>query len=404
MGIALKQARIQGHTSLIPDKIAQLAISLPNANVRKEQKKKITEPEEKDDTKSTPGAEEKTTPKTLPHEFYDTTVLPFPPHNEKAAADEQYSKFVEVIKKLYVNIPLLDSMQVPTYAKYMKDILNNKKPLPSTEIVHMTEECSVAILNQPPQKKKDPESPTIPCSIGNQVFNQTLCDLGASVSVMPKVVFDKLNHIALAPTTMCLQLADQSIRHPAGIAEDVPVKIRNFLIPVDFVVLDMEIDEKTSLIFGQPFLCIVDASIDVRAGEVHLNINGMRETFIFKPKVEKCNHVKTFRCQPQRYMPKTYTHEDVSEKKMDSLITHLKSDQEAAIQQKEESERREAKLKKASSKAQETGGKAPGKMVDAGMQVLTTKERRTKYYKRNPAYLHPLDILKGRVWKILANR
>ena len=77
-------------------------------------------------------------------------MLPFPQRNKKAAADEQYSKFFEVIKKLYVNIPLLDAMQVPTYAKYLKDILNNKKALPSAEIVHMTEECSAAILNQPP--------------------------------------------------------------------------------------------------------------------------------------------------------------------------------------------------------------------------------------------------------------
>ena len=41
-------------------------------------------------------------------------------------ADEQFGKFIEVIKKLYVNIPLLDAMQVPTYAKYIKDILGNK--------------------------------------------------------------------------------------------------------------------------------------------------------------------------------------------------------------------------------------------------------------------------------------
>ncbi|KAJ1268578.1 hypothetical protein BS78_07G146000 [Paspalum vaginatum] len=176
---------------------------------------------------------------------------------------------------------------VPTYAKYLKDILNNKKPLPSAKIVHMTEECSAAILNQPPQKKKDPRSPTIPCSIGNQVFNQALCDLGASVSVMPKVVFDKPNHTALVPTAMCLQLADQSIRHPEGIAEDIPVKIRNFLIPVEFVVLDMEIDAKTPLILGRPFLSTAEASIDVGAREVHLNINGMRETFSFKPNAAK---------------------------------------------------------------------------------------------------------------------
>ena len=45
----------------------------------------------------------------------------------KPVADEQFGKFVEVIEKLYVNIPLLDAMQVPTYAKYIKDILGNKR-------------------------------------------------------------------------------------------------------------------------------------------------------------------------------------------------------------------------------------------------------------------------------------
>ena len=61
--------------------------------------------------------------------------------------DEQFGKFVEVIKKLYVNIPLLDAMQVPTYAKYIKDILGNKRELPTTEVVQLTEECSATILN-----------------------------------------------------------------------------------------------------------------------------------------------------------------------------------------------------------------------------------------------------------------
>ncbi|WVZ80532.1 hypothetical protein U9M48_028001 [Paspalum notatum var. saurae] len=71
--------------------------------------------EENNDPKpSTSAAKEKAPPKTLPHEFYDSTVLLFPQRNKKAAADEQYN-----------------AMQVPTYAKYLKDILNNKKPLPS---------------------------------------------------------------------------------------------------------------------------------------------------------------------------------------------------------------------------------------------------------------------------------
>jgi hypothetical protein len=122
-------------------------------------------------------------------------------------------------------------MQVPIYSKYLKDILNKKKPLPSVEVMRLTEECSAAILNQLPEKKKDPWNPTISCSIGTQQFDQALCDLGASVNVMPKVVYDKLNHNSLSPTTMCLQLADQSVQYPAGIAEDIHVKIRSCFVP-----------------------------------------------------------------------------------------------------------------------------------------------------------------------------
>jgi hypothetical protein len=78
-------------------------------------------------------------------------------------ADKQFGKFVEVIKKLYVNIPLLNAMQVPTYAKYLKDILGNKRCLPTIEVVQLTEEGSAAILDSLPEKKKDPRCPTITC-------------------------------------------------------------------------------------------------------------------------------------------------------------------------------------------------------------------------------------------------
>ena len=171
-------------------------------------------------------------------------------------------------------------MQVPTYAKYIKDILGNKRTQPTTEVVQLTEECSAAILD-PLLVKKDPGCPTITCSFGAQHFSNALCDLGASVSGMPKVVYDKLNHHALAPTAMCLQLA-----------ENIPVKIWNFFIPVDFVVLDMEVDTKTPLILGRPFLSTANAHIDVGVGEIQLNINGQKEKFAFKPKVEQCSLVK----------------------------------------------------------------------------------------------------------------
>jgi hypothetical protein len=119
---------------------------------------------------------------------------------------------------------LLDDIQVPTYAKYLRDILNNKRPLPSTEVIELTDEYSEAILNTSPIKK-DPGCPTIDYSIESHNFENALCDLGASISVMPKKVFDKLNYSMLTPTLMCLQLADQSVRYPAGIAENITVKI-----------------------------------------------------------------------------------------------------------------------------------------------------------------------------------
>jgi hypothetical protein len=79
--------------------------------------------------------------------------------------DEQFGKFVEIIQKLYINILLIDAIQVPTYAKYLRDILNNKRLLPSTEVIKLTEECSAVILNTSPVKKKGTGCPTIDCSI-----------------------------------------------------------------------------------------------------------------------------------------------------------------------------------------------------------------------------------------------
>ena len=209
----------------------------------------------------------------------ETNYLPFPHRNRRPQeVDEQFGKFMEVLQKLYINIPLLDGIKVPTYTKYIRDILNKKRPLPSTEVIKLTEECSAAILNKLPQKKRDLGCPTIKCTIGNQHFNHALCDLRASVSVMPASVYYKLNHTTLEPTSMCLQLVNISARYPLGIAENIPVKIRDFVfVPVDFVVLNMHLDSRMSLILGRPFLSTANAHIDVRKGSIKFTINGQEE-------------------------------------------------------------------------------------------------------------------------------
>ena len=127
---------------------------------------------------------------------------------KKPAVDGQFNRFVVVIQQVNINVSLMDAMQVPTYARNLKDIINYKRSLPTTEVVKLTEACIAAIMHQLPEKKKDPGCTTIKCSFGTQIFNKALCDLGSSVSVMPKVVFDWLNYSVLAQTPMQLQLAD----------------------------------------------------------------------------------------------------------------------------------------------------------------------------------------------------
>jgi hypothetical protein len=101
-----------------------------------------------------------------------------------------------------------------------------------------------------------------------------------------QAVYHKLNYPALEPTPMCLQLADQSVRYSLEIAKNIPVKISEFFVPVDFVVLDMHPDSKVSLILGRPFLSTANAHIDVEKGEIKFTINGQNERFAFKPRLE----------------------------------------------------------------------------------------------------------------------
>jgi hypothetical protein len=94
---------------------------------------------------------------------------------------------------------------------------------------------------------------------------------------------------------------------PRGNAENIPVKILYFFVPVDFVVLNMEVATKTPLILGRPFLSTANAHIDVGAGEIQLNINWQKERFAFRPKVEQCSQVKTFNQKSKKELEKPPT-------------------------------------------------------------------------------------------------
>jgi hypothetical protein len=196
----------------------------------------------------------------------DTKIPQLKPRYFRGKFDNHFEKFVEVVRRLSINMPLLDALQVPTYSRYFKDILANKYGIATLGVDHvkMSEQCSAAIANGL-EKQKDLGCPTIPCSVGSFKLEKALCDLGTSMSVMPRDVFEKLR-LPLEPTSMCLELGDNSIRYPLGITEDVPVKVGHHFIPVDFVVLKMGEREKQSFILGRPFFKTVGATIDVGKG------------------------------------------------------------------------------------------------------------------------------------------
>ena len=124
---------------------------------------------------------------------------------------------MEVFKKLHINIPFADALeQMPIYVKFMKDILSRKIRLSEFETVNLTEECSAILRRKLPHKLKDPCNFTIPCKIGNSIFERALCDLGANINLMPLSIFRRLGLGEARPTMVTLQLANRSLKHPWG--------------------------------------------------------------------------------------------------------------------------------------------------------------------------------------------
>lgn len=158
-----------------------------------------------------------------------------------------------MLKQLEINLPLIDILQgIPKCAKYVKDIVANKSKLAEFETLALTEECSSRILNK--VKLKDPGSFTTHVTIGKCIIPRGLCDLSASINLMPRSIFKKLDLGHPKPTTILLQLVDRSVARPDSIIEDVLVQVGSLIFLVDFIILDFEPDLEAPFILRRPFL------------------------------------------------------------------------------------------------------------------------------------------------------
>ncbi|XP_075515417.1 uncharacterized protein LOC142550062 [Primulina tabacum] len=139
-------------------------------------------------------------------------TLLYPQRFKKKNLDGQFAKFLEIFKKIHIDIPFADALeQMQNYSKFIKDVMSMKRKLQEFETVKLTEECSAILQNKLLQKE---------------------LELGE-----------------VKPTTITLQLADRSLTYPRGIVDGY-----------------MEEDHDAPLIFGRPFLATGRALIDVHKG------------------------------------------------------------------------------------------------------------------------------------------
>ena len=205
---------------------------------------------------------------------------PFPQVLRKKKNHVNQTEILEVLRQVKVNIPLLDMIkQVPTYAKFLKDLCKVKKGLNVNKKAFLTEQVSAIIGNKAPVKYKDPGCPTILVNIGGISLEKALLDLGASVNLLPYSMYKQLGLGELKPTSITLSLADRSIKIPKGTIEDVLIQVDKFYYPVDFVVLDTEPvalgPNHMPIILGRPFLATSNAIINCRNGVMQLTFGNM---------------------------------------------------------------------------------------------------------------------------------
>ncbi|GKB47441.1 reverse transcriptase domain-containing protein [Tanacetum coccineum] len=183
--------------------------------------------------------------------------LPYPERmkvreNDKPSA--QHSRFLKMFKQLRLEIGLKDALvEMPKFNKWLSSLLRNKEKLEEIAITTVNAECSAIIMNKVPEKLEDPGKFLIP---------------------------------ALTPTRMTLELANRSITHPMGIAEDVVVRVDGFTFLADFVVVNFEPDLRVPIILGRPFLRTAKALIDLYEETLTLRV-GKEELVYYADKSEK---------------------------------------------------------------------------------------------------------------------
>ncbi|KAL4306620.1 hypothetical protein AHAS_Ahas16G0196500 [Arachis hypogaea] len=241
------------------------------------EKEAVKEPENKKEQTHVPSSSKPVQKPYVPQ-------APYLQRLRKDGKDSQFSRFLEIFKKLQINIPFAEALeQMPLYAKFLKELMTRKRNWSEKETIVLTEECSAIIQKMLPQKMKDPGSFQIPYIIGDINIEKALCDLGARFNLMSLAMMRRMKIEEAKPTRMALQLDDRTFKFPYGVVEDLLVKVGEFIFPADFVVPDMEEEGNKLIILERPFLATAGTIIHVQKGELILRLHEENMVFnVFK--------------------------------------------------------------------------------------------------------------------------
>nr|GEV55071.1 hypothetical protein [Tanacetum cinerariifolium] len=190
-------------------------------------------------------------PKTLPK-----PNIPYPlrlnDQKVREKATNQMEKFFQIFQDLHFDISFVDALLLmPKFASTIKSLISNKDKLFELAKIPLNENFSTMLLKNFPK----------------------------SLEILANFLYHKLSLPELTPTRMTLELADRSITHPKGVAEDVFVKVGKFHFHTDFVVVDFEADPRVPLILGRSFLRSSHALINVYGEEITLRVDDEAVTF-----------------------------------------------------------------------------------------------------------------------------
>lgn len=186
---------------------------------------------------------------------------------------KKIKRFVKLLRNPHISIPFTKAIsQIPSQAKFVKEIMFNKCKLEDNENNVLIEDGIIVIQNQLDPMLKDPGYFLISCVIGTIIFNRVLCDLGASVNSVPLSICKRLDLNEIQVTKISLQLVDISVIYLVGILEGIPIRIGQLYITTNIVIREIEEDTHILILLGRSLSVTIGAIIYVKKGKFTFEI------------------------------------------------------------------------------------------------------------------------------------